>query len=311
MSSENNPPGSEGEVVTFEEIAELDSGELDAAAAAKTYKCRPGYEWDPTKKACVKVKKDISGPDETDLIEVAGPEPMGTIEAARYPKGAKTYKCAPGYAWDPKKKACVKVKKEIAGPEETGLMEVSEEELLAMAKKKTCPAGQEWDDKAGKCVPVKKGQKPDECPVGEVWDDKAKKCVPVKEALAARDTVITDLTARMKQMEDALRLKKIEGQVEDQIRTGHIAPVQRDKVISFMAGLPDEKLEDLTGIFSHQKFPLQKETGGQVTKPPGTEKKGIGESESAKDLSDEEKAVLMKRYGIDRLISERGVKRAA
>lgn len=261
MSSEKHPPGSEGEVVTFEEIPELgtDGGqgsaeggaspeEGEVKAAEPTYKCPPNYKYDKEKKTCVKIKQEIEGPETADMILVAKAEPV----AAEKPPAA--------------------------GP----------------------PA-----------APIKKAAEGAEsCEVGEVWDKAKEKCIPVKEALDSRDATIADLNKRFKTVEDALRLKQIEGTVESEIRAGRIAPVQRDKVVSFMAGLPDDKLDDLKGIFAHQKFPLQEEAGGQTSVPAGAERKGIGESESAKDLSDEDRQKLMNEYGITQLIRERGVKSA-
>jgi len=308
MSSDINPPGSEGETVTFEELedAGAETGEFAKGyhypKGAKTYKCPPGYGWDPSKKACVKVKADIAGPETCDLQEMTAEELAEFAKGYRYPSAkAKTYKCPPGYAWDAGKRACAKVKKGTEGPETCDLVEVIE---AAEAGATAPPSPPE--------PIVGQGDKyPYTCPAGEVWDPKKKKCVPAKEALEERDTQIEGLTTRLKAVEDALRLKNIETTVEEQIQAGHLAPVQREKAINFLAGIPDEKRDDLIGIFAHQKFPLQEETGGTQTKPPGETKKGIGESETAKDLSEEDKKTLMKRFRIDELMDERGVKKAS
>jgi len=149
-----------------------------------------------------------------------------------------------------------------------------------------------------------------ECGAGEVWDEKKKKCVPVKEALAERDTAIQDLSTRLNKVTDELRMKKIETNVDEQIAAGHLAPVQRVKAISFLAGLPDEKQEDLLGIFAHQKFPLGQESGGQTQGAP-TKKDEIGDSESAENLSDKAKKFIMEKHGLTEIFEEKGYRKTA
>lgn len=281
MSSAQNPPGSGDDVVGFEELPEL-TGDGEGGDQGSSQGGDAG----------------------------AGAPPAEVL----YQKDSKTYKCPPGYKWDAEKKACAKVKKEMDGPDTVDLVEVSEDELIAAARDKyECPAGQEWDKKSGKCVPVKKAADgPGTCKAGEVWDADKKKCVPTEEALRGKDATIEDLKGRLESVENQLRMKKIETRVDEQIQSGHIAPVQRDKVINFAAGLPDEKLDDLTGIFKHQKFPIGEESGSLESKPPGeaTVDK-IGESESIEKMSEEDKAELKKRFGIDELESEKGVRKAS
>lgn len=224
----------------------------------------------------------------------------GEIDAAKggkdYKKPGKGYKytCPAGQVWDPKVKKCVPIKKGAATY--------------------TCPEGEEWDEKAGKCV-KKGGQegfkgKDYTCPANEVWDAGKKKCVPIKEALDERDLRIKELTDIVNNVQVALRLKEIETEVDQQIQAGHLAPVQRDKAVKFMAALPQGNVTDFISILSHQKFPVGEETGRTTSvEPPGAEKKGIGESEEIKDLKPEEKEDLKKRFGIDNLVEERGVKK--
>ena len=302
MPPEKNPDGSDGEVVTFEELPDLNTGGEGGEGGGdgtvqgavtrepKDQKCPPGYEYDPKKKTCVKVKKEAEGPDEVIPVSAG-------VQFARYPKGSKTYKCPPGYAFDPKKAKCIKVKKGAEGPAECDLVEIISGEPVKPLSTEPIE-GQEGNGDKG----------PYTCPPGEVYDDKKKKCVPVKQALDERDAEISQLRTTVNNVTDALRMKKIEGTVDEQVAGGHLAPVQRDKAISFLSGLPDDQHESLLGIWEHQKFPLGEEGGTQATKLP-TEV-GIGESESAEGLTNEAKAFIMKTHGIRSLVKERGIEEA-
>ena len=273
MSADGKPPGSAGDpVVTFEELPEL-SGQPGSSTAA------------PSQAAAGYPKPGYPSPD---------------------------YGCPPGQKWDKDAKKCVPVKKGEEGSE-SGTAEFARE------KEYRCKAGEVWDEKEGKCVPVKAGQegtdfagrdKDYKCGAGEVWDDKKGKCVPIKEALAERDAKIKELSDILSGVQSALRLKEIETTVDEQIRGGHIAPSQRDKVVNFMAGIPDDKHSDILGIFAHQKFPLATETsGGTPPQKPGEVKNKIGETESIEGLSEEDKAELAKRFEIPQLVAARGVKK--
>jgi len=226
------------------------------------------------------------------------------IDAAGYKKPGYEkpgYQCPQGQKWDKDLKKCVPIKKEGEGTED-----------FAKEKEYKCKAGEVWDESKGKCVPISEAsdyakEKGYKCGAGEVWDEKKGKCVPVKEALSERDAQIIALDTKVKELSDALgavqaalRSKNIEAVVDTQIQGGHIAPSQRGKVISFLEGIPDAKHSDLLGIFSHQKFPLATETSAQEsTKPP---------VEGEEKLTDEKKAELRKKFEIDKLINEKGVK---
>lgn len=268
MSPEENQIGSEDGVVSFEELDE--AGDVENTG---------------------------ENPPANSVVE----ETVQAAKGYKYPTTkSKTYKCPPGYAWDPAKKTCVKVQKEIAGPEQAELVEVIEESKTVEGAT-TSPTE----------MAAAKDKYPYSCPAGEVWDPKKNKCVPSKEALSERDTIIGDLTKRLQGVENALRLRNIEIIVDEQVQAGHLAPVQREKAISFFSGIPDQKHSGLLEIFSHQKFPLKEEVGATETVASGAAKKGIGEADSAKDLTPDDRKELMKRFKINDLVEEHGVKRAS
>jgi len=229
------------------------------------------------------------------------------VDAAGYKKPGyekPDYGCPQGQKFDKDLKKCVPIKKEGEGTEDVD---------FAKEKGYKCKAGEVYDEAKGKCVPISEAseyarEKGYKCGAGEVWDDKKGKCVPVKEALSERDTQIVALSTKVSELSNALgavqaalRSKNIEAVVDSQIQAGHVAPAQRGKVISFLEGIPDEKHSDLLGIFSRQKFPLATETSSQESKKPT----GEGAEEP---LTDEKKKELRKKFEIDKLVGEHGVK---
>jgi hypothetical protein len=205
------------------------------------------------------------------------------------------YGCPQGQKFDKDAKKCVPIKKGGDGTE-------------GRAQEYKCKVGEVWDETAGKCVPVSQAAASCTCAPGEVFDDKKGKCVPVKEALSARDAEILSLGDKVKNLsdalgivQDALRAKNIEAEVDTQVQAGHIAPSQRGKVISFLQGLPDDKRPDLIGIFARQKFPLATETSAQESVKPADEA-------ADEKITDEKRKELKSKFGINDLIKEHGVK---
>lgn len=110
-----------------------------------------------------------------------------------------------------------------------------------------------------------------------------------------------ELKAEIGRLKDERRLSDITHKVDEQITEKHLAPVQKPGVIKLMAQLPDEMHDSFLKTFENVKFKGFEDVGHAKSERPG----------EAEVLSEEARAKILKEHGIEDLILERGVRRAA
>ena len=127
-----------------------------------------------------------------------------------------------------------------------------------------------------------------------------------QQKMAELETTVKSLQATVEGLKTSLAQEKntavLSTKVDKLVEEKHLAPSQRDGIVQLAAGMPPAEQEKLLEFFrTTQKLSgLFDDAGKAGSKPPG--------SGSTKDWTHEYREEIMKKFRIDEIIEDRGVK---